>query len=205
MKKKYLIVCVVGLFLSLTVVGQPSGGILKQVSTAMSDGLWDKAANLFRLAVHENTDEAGVFFWTSVADSCKSRLPMALELGTFYKSKRNYEKAYSYYLELVRMAPYNISYLNICAELEVARGREQDAKSRYEKIISMDVNHLGANIFLGNYFFLSGNKDYEELERNFVKIASPTRMQYADYRAKLERVVNSKYRKAKDYLERVAA
>ena len=37
-----------------------------------------------------------------------------------------------------------------------------------------DVNHLAANIFVGNYYYLMAEQEKQQLMRDYKKISSPT-------------------------------
>ena len=182
---------------------QGDDGILERLSDAMSQEKWEDAEKLFRQAVAGNVEKAETFFWTVVGTDCKIRKAMALELGSYFKNNRSYEKAYPFYKELIDVLPQNVEYLSACAELEVLRGKESNALSLYEKILTLDLNHLPANIFVGNYYYLLADQKKQKLDKDYKKIQSPTKMQYAGYRGDLDDIVHSGYAKAKVYLERV--
>lgn len=67
----------------------------------------------------------------------------------------------------------------------------------------MDADNLQANIFLSNYYYLQAERDKKELEDDFRRIFSPTRMQYARYRNGLSEVLSTGYDRAKLYLQKV--
>ena len=75
----------------------------------------------------------------------------------------------------------------------------------YEKVLSLDINNLPANIFVGNYYYLQAEGRRNSLESNFRKIQLPTKMQYANYRNGLDDLMSSEYSKARIYLQRVIA
>ena len=50
-----------------------------------------------------------------------------------FRKKRNDDKAYLFYKELLQKAPNNVAYLESCAEMQVCRGQEKDALRMYER------------------------------------------------------------------------
>lgn len=205
MKKNFTILTTIFLWLTLSLNAQTAEQILPSISKALSNQHWEEASNLFRLAVDKDLYKSEKFFQDSVTADCPARLEMIHQLGFYCKGSRNYEKAYVYYKELTQLKPREIIYLISCAELEVLLEKEEDAIKTYEKILSMDSNNLAANIFFGNYYYLSADKEKVQIEKEFKKNGEPTRMQYANYRNELNRLVTENYSKAKSYLERVVS
>lgn len=72
--------------------------------------------------------------------------------------------------------------MEACAEMQVCRGQEKDALRMYEKILQLEADNLAANIFLGNYYYLTAEQEKKKLEMDYKKLSSPTKMQYARYR-----------------------
>ena len=179
---------------------QSAGELLQKVSTALSEGQDDYAVSLFRQSVKAGADQTEMFYWTQVEKNSAVAPRLVNELATYYKHKRNYDKAYLFYREFLQYHSDDVPALVSCAEMEMMRGKEKDAVKTYEKVLILDANNLQANIFLGNYFYLQAKK---KLEDDYKKITSPTRMQYARYRNGLSDVYSNGYAKAKDYLQRV--
>ncbi|BEH00402.1 tetratricopeptide repeat protein [Bacteroides sedimenti] len=203
MKKNFTIITSILLWFTLSLNAQTAEQILPNVTKALADQHWEEASNLFRLAVDKDLYKSEKFFQESITPDCPARAEMIHQLGFYCKGRRNYEKAYDYYKELVQLRPREIIYLISCAELEVILGKEEDAVKTYEKVLTLDNNNLAANIFFGNYYFLTADKERKMIERNYKKNSDPTRMQYANYRNELSRLVNEHYDKAKNYLEKV--
>ena len=76
---------------------------------------------------------------------------------------RNYDKAYLFYKELLQRKPNDVGYLVSCAEMEVARGKEQEALRTYKKVMELDADNLAANIFIGNYLYLMAEQEKQRL------------------------------------------
>lgn len=188
---------------SLALPAQSAGDVLQKVSTAMAAEQWEQAVNLFRQAIQTNIDKSEMFYWTNVDKSSDVSSKMALVLASYYKNARNYDKAYLFYKELLQRKPNDITSLVSCAEMEVIRGKEKEALQTYEKVIELDSNNLSANIFIGNYFYLMAEQEKQQLESDYKKITSPTRMQYARYKDGLSKVATTGYRKAKECLQNV--
>lgn len=182
---------------------QSAGELLQKVSAALSEGQDDYAVSLFRQSVKAGADQTEMFYWTQVEKNSAVAPHLVNELATYYKRKRNYDKAYLFYREFLQYHSDDVPALVSCAEMEMMRGKEKDAVKTYEKVLILDANNLQANIFLGNYFYLQAEREKKKLEDDYKKITSPTRMQYARYRNGLSDVYSNGYAKAKDYLQRV--
>lgn len=182
---------------------QSSEGVLQKTSAAMAAEQWDQAVAWFGQAVMANPNKSEMFYWTEVDKNSDVCPKMALKLAVYYKKSRNYDKAYLFYKELLQKSPNDVNYLNGCAEMEVCRGKEEEALRTYEKVMELDANNLAANIFIGNYYYLKAEQEKQQLENEYKKIPIPTRMQHARYRDGLTRVVSTRYGKAKEYLQNV--
>lgn len=182
---------------------QTAGELLQKVSAALIEGQDDYAVSLFRQSVAAGVDQTEMYYWTQVEKGSAVAPRLVSELASYYKSKRNYDKAYLFYREYLQYHPEDISALVSCAEMEMMRGKEKDALKTYEKVLKMDSNNLQANIFLGNYYYLQAEREKKKLDDDYKKITSPTRMQYARYRNGLSDVYTNSYSKAKNYLQRV--
>ena len=189
--------------LPLMLNAQSVDEMLQKVSAAIETGQNGQAVSYFRQTISLNMDRTEMYYWTSVDKNSEISVNLANELAIAYKKKRNYDKAYLFYKELLQKAPNNVDYLEPCAEMQVYRGQEKDALRMYEKILQLDADNLAANIFLGNYYYLMAEREKKQLETDYKKISSPTKMQYARYRNGLSDVYSNGYAKAKDYLQRV--
>ena len=187
----------------LTLSAQAAGDVLQKVSEAMAGEQWEQAVSLFRQAIQLNVDKSEMFYWTSVDKNSNVSVKMAQELTLHYKNVRNYDKAYLFCKELLQKFPNDVKWLLTCAETEVCRGKEEEALQTYQKVLSLDANNLDANIFVGNYYYLKAEQEKQQLMRDYKKINSPTRMQYARYKDGLSRLMTERYGKAKEYLQNV--
>lgn len=179
------------------------GALLADVSRAMEEQQWDKVNDLFKEVIKTDARKAEDFYWVNVQPDCQARKSLAMDLGLYYKGLRNYEKAASYYRELTLIAPRNVDYLSQYAAIEVQRGDQQTALDLYQQVLALDENHLAANIFIGNYWYLKAEQEKKLIESNYKKISSPTRMQYAHYKDGLNRVLVTGYGKARTCLQKV--
>lgn len=182
---------------------QSAGDVLQKVSEAMASEKSEQAVSLFRQAIQLNVDKSEMFYWTSVDKNSNVSAKMAQELTVYYKNIRNYDKSYLFCKELLQKYPNDLKWLLTCAETEVCRGKEEEALQTYQKVLSLDVNNLTANIFVGNYYYLKAEQEKQQLVRDYKKISSPTRMQYARYKDGLSRLFTDRYGKAKEYLQNV--
>lgn len=186
-----------------TLSAQSGEELLLKVSSALSNEQWSQAVSYFRQAITANADKAEMFYWTGVDKSSDVAVKMASELASYYKKGRNYDKAYLFYKELLQKNPGDVKCLAACAEMEVCRGKEAEALNTYEKVLSLDADNLAANIFVGNYYYLKAEQEKQQIENDYKKITTPTRMQYARYREGLSQVLSNGYIKARSYLEKV--
>ena len=182
---------------------QTAGELLQKVSAALSEGQDDYVVSLFRQAIAAGADQTEMYYWTQIEKNSAVAPRLVNELATYYKRKRNYDKAYLFYREFLQYHSEDVPALVSCAEMEMMRGKEKDAVKTYEKVLMLDANNLQANIFLGSYYYLQAEREKKKLEDDYKKITSPTRMQYARYRNGLSDVYSNVYSKAKDYLQRV--
>lgn len=187
----------------LMLPAQSADDMLKKVSSALDGGQFSQAVSYFRQAIAANVDRSEMFYWTSVDKNSEVSSKMAYELAAAFKRARNYDKGFLFYKELLQKSPNNVDYLAGCAEMEVGRGNEKEALRTYEKVIELDLNNLAANIYIGNYYYLMAEKDKKQLDNDYKKITSPTRMQYARYKDGLNLVLATRYEKAKEYLQKV--
>ena len=182
---------------------QPVNGMLKKVSAAIEAGQYGQAVSYFRQTIGLDMERTEMYYWTSVDKNSGVSVKLAYELAVAYKRKRNYDKAYLFYKELLQKEPGNVGYLEACAEMQVCRGQEKDALRIYEKILLLDADNLAANIFLGNYYYLMAEQEKRKLDADYKKLSSPTKMQYARYRDGLSKLFDTGYEKARDALEKV--
>lgn len=189
--------------LPLMLNAQSVDEMLQKVSVAIEAGQTGQAVSYFRQTISLNIDRTEMYYWTSVDKNSEISVKFANELAIAYKKKRNYDKAYLFYKELLQKDADNVGYLEACAEMQVYRGQEKDAQRMYEKILQLDADNLAANIFLGNYYYLMAEREKKQLDTDYKKISSPTKMQYARYRDGLSRVFATGYQKARSSLQKV--
>ena len=187
----------------MSLLAQSADVLLQKVSDALSAGKDDYAVSLFRQAAGMGAEQTEMFYWTRIEKNSAVAPRLVRELAAYYKDKRNYDKAYLFYREFLQYHSEDVPALVSCAEMEMMRGKEKDAVKTYEKVLMLDANNLQANIFLGSYYYLQAEREKKQLEDDYKKITSPTRMQYARYRNGLSDVYSNVYSKAKDYLQRV--
>lgn len=189
--------------LPLMLNAQSVDEMLQKVSAAIEAGQQGQAVSYFRQAVSLNIDRTEMFYWTDVNKNSELSSKLANELALAYKKNRNYDKAYLFYKELLLKAPNNVDYMEAVAEMQVCRGQEKDALRMYENILQLDAENLAANIFLGNYYYLKAEKEKKQLEVDYKKISSPTKMQYARYKDGLSKLFSTGYQKARSSLQKV--
>ena len=195
---------------------QTAGELLQKVSAALSEGQDDYVVSLFRQAIAAGADQTEMYYWTQIEKNSAVAPRLVNELATYYKRKRNYDKAYLFYREFLQYHSEDVPALVSCAEMATSLSRAMRrraaipatpgstaAKRSTSASASRHANNLQANIFLGSYYYLQAEREKKKLEDDYKKITSPTRMQYARYRNGLSDVYSNVYSKAKDYLQRV--
>lgn len=189
--------------LPLMLNAQSVDEMLQKVSAAIEAGQQGQAMSYFRQTISLNIDRTEMYYWTNIDKSSEISVKLANELAIAFRKKRNYDKAYLFYKELLQKAPNNVAYLESCAEMQVCRGQEKDALRMYETILQLDADNLAANIFLGNYYYLMAEQEKKKLETDYKKISSPTKMQYARYRDGLSKLFATGYEKTRNSLQKV--
>lgn len=187
----------------LLLLAQSGEGLLSKVSAALSAGQEEQAVVLFAQAISANSEKSEMYYWTTVDKNSDVCSKLASKLAAYYKKARNYDRAYLFYKELLQKTPNDVNYLSGCAEMEVYRGNESEALRMYEKVIGLDTDNLAANIFIGNYYYLTAEQEKQKMENEYKKITTPTRMQYGHYRDGLSHLLSTRYEKAKEYLQNV--
>lgn len=89
---------------------QTAEDVLQKVSTAMAGEQWEQAVSLFRQAIQLNVDKSEMFYWTNVNKNSEFSLKIAEELAAYYKTSRNYDKAYLFYKELLQKNPDHVKW-----------------------------------------------------------------------------------------------
>lgn len=146
---------------------------------------------------------ATLFFPIAIYALPLDKVDDKISLAEKYKKELNYDKALQIYEELLAVDPDNTTYMVSSAEIKVLMGNESEALATYQKILSLEPDNLNANIYLGNYYFLTAEFKREELEKNFKKISSPTRAQHADFRKEMNLLYITTYSRSKDYMQKV--
>lgn len=126
-----------------------------------------------------------------------------ISLAEKYKKEMNYDKALQIYQELLVGNPDNTAYMVSSAEIQILMGDESEALSTYQSILALEPDNLSANIYLGNYYFLTAELKREALQNDFKKLSSPTRTQHADFRKEMNVLYITSYSRSKEYLQKV--
>lgn len=189
--------------LPLMLNAQSTDEMLQKVSAAIEAGQHSQAVSYFRQTIGLNIDRAEMYYWKDVDKSSEISSKLATELAIAYKNNRNYDKAYLFYKELLQKTPDNVDCMEAVAEMLVCRQQEKEALRMYEKILKMEPDNLAANIFLGNYYYLMAEQEKKQLEIDYKKISSPTKMQYARYKDGLSKLFSSGYVRARNSLQKV--
>lgn len=106
-------------------LAQTAGELLQKVSAALSEGQDDYVVSLFRQAIAAGADQTEMYYWTQIEKNSAVAPRLVNELATYYKRKRNYDKAYLFYREFLRISE-DVPALVSCAEMEMMRGKEKE-------------------------------------------------------------------------------
>lgn len=182
---------------------RPIDDLFRRVTEAIEMNNSNQAIVLFKKAIDQNRVQAEVYYWTNKKANVVLFSKLALELALESKKEGNYDKANTFCRELISYASDHVEYLLLSAEINFSLGYEKQAVAFYEKILTIDEGHVKANIFLGNYYYLLGEKYKKELQAEYKKNLTPTRMQYARYRDRLLTIFSENYLKSRLLLSRV--
>ena len=105
--------------LPLMLNAQSVDEMLQKVSAAIEAGQQGQAMSYFRQTISLNIDRTEMYYWTNIDKSSEISVKLANELAIAFRKKRNYDKAYLFYKELLQKAPNNVAYLESCAEMQV--------------------------------------------------------------------------------------
>lgn len=86
------------------------------------------------------------------------------------------------------------------AEKHLSKGEDEEALSCYHQVLLLDSRNLSANIFVGNYYYLQGEKERKEIEIVRSKKYKSTNEKYEAYQKALIGLWPI-YVKAKKHLE----
>ena len=117
-----LTIFLISLFsLPLALNAQSVDEMLQKISAAIEAGQNGQAVSYFRQTIPLNIDRTEMYYWTNVDKNSEISSKLATELALAYKKKRNYDKAYLFYKELLQKDPNNVDCLETCAEMQVCR------------------------------------------------------------------------------------
>ena len=107
-----LTIFLISLFsLPLALNAQSVDEMLQKVSAAIEAGQNGQAVSYFRQTIPLNIDRTEMYYWTNVDKNSEISSKLATELALAYKKKRNYDKAYLFYKELLQKDPNNVDNL----------------------------------------------------------------------------------------------
>ncbi|NDV59245.1 tetratricopeptide repeat protein [Bacteroides sp. 519] len=119
------------------------------------------------------------------------------------KKSMKYDQAFSLYQQLYQSNPDNIDFLVACAEMEVLMGKEKEALATYEKILKVDPDNLPANIYMGNYYYLTAELKRKKIDEEYNKSTASTRIKNQNYKKNLNLIYITDYSTSKKHFENV--
>ena len=151
--------------LPLALNAQSVDEMLQKISAAIEAGQNGQAVSYFRQTIPLNIDRTEMYYWTNVDKNSEISSKLATELALAYKKKRNYDKAYLFYKELLQKDPNNVDCLETCAEMQVCRGQGKRCFAYVRKKYCNWMRIIWLLIsFLGNYYYLMAEQEKSKLE-----------------------------------------
>lgn len=202
MRKRLLLLALAMVILTY-LPAQSSQMLLKRLAETVKQDNSDEALQLFRQLKSTSLRQAVEFCLQHAKGGGNLQRALETEVIDAYKLRCDYVDAYAFCRKLLDNRSNDIELICDCAELQFLGGHNLEAVALYEQVVNMDETHVEANIFLGGYHFLQGEKARRNLAADYLKLTSPTRMQQAAYRNEYTLILTTSYAKAKYYLEQV--
>lgn len=187
---------------TLPAKSQVKDSVVAEILVQCEQKNWDKVLDLFKVFAQEDPYNAEVFYWLRAADNESIKAKVLPILAKSYLKNDNPAKAIELYKELVLKTTQPVSSLLEIAETVIAIGDVRVSQLIYEKIIERDSTNLKANLFLGNFIYLRGEKERLRIEYTYSKKKKHTRMEYAEYRSELKNLLDIYYLKSREHLVR---
>lgn len=198
--RKYLFLLAIAMMIFTYLPAQTSQMLLKRLAEIVKQNNSDEALHLFRQLKAASLEQAMAFCLQQAQTGGNLQRALETEVIDTYKLRCDYADAYAFCRKLLDNRPNDIELICDCAELQFLGGHNLEAVALYERVVNMDETHIEANIFLGGYHFLQGEKARRNLAADYLKLTSPTRMQQAAYRNEYILILSTSYTKAKFYL-----
>ena len=198
------------LIITLACILSPTS-LLAQVSDSVVSNLlilyeqenWEEVRKHFKDFSVADPHNAEVFYWLRAVDNDELRPALLEDLAKSYLARHNHPKVISVYRELVLKSKLSINLLLEIASTVINMGDVRLTQLIYERVLNIDLDNLQANMFMGSFLFLRGEKELSRLNYNYKKEMKMSRMQYAEYRREYANIFNLYYAKSREYLERV--
>jgi len=100
------------------------------------------------------------------------------------------------------LAQEDVSKLSEQANILLESNKPEEAAAIHEKMLLVDSMNYESNAWLGNYYYLLGQKKVEDEESRYDAIANPGKMQTALHMDELKSIYRNYYDKADDYAKR---
>lgn len=181
-------------------MGQVDDTLVSQILMHYESENWDKVMVLFTDFAKKDTENAEVFYWLRASDNEILRPKVLLVLAKCYSEQQNASKAVVMYRELVMKCDPTTSILLDAARDVINLGDVRVTQLIYEKVLQKEPTNVVANMFLGNFFYLKGEKEFSRLDYHYSQKKKHTRMEYAEYRKQQQAIFETYYDKAKSHL-----
>ncbi len=201
MFKKYILILLFFLIFTSS-KSQVNDSIVAEILVQCEQKNWDKVLALFKPFAQLDPHNAEVFYWLRAAENESIKGKVLPILAKSYLANNNPAKAIELYKEMVLKTTQPVSILLDIAETVISLGDVRVSQLIYEKILEKDSTNLKANLFLGNFIYLRGEKERLRIEYVYSKKKKHTRMEYAEYRKELSNLFDLYYIKSREHLVR---
>ena len=107
-------------------------------------------------------------------------------LGYYYYNTKQYKKLLTTTSKLTEWFPDNARFFLFQAVAKQNLNDIKGAKVDYYKVLSLDPDNAGANMGIGMILYNNANEIYDKLKADYDAIVKPSRVDYSNFRTKLE-------------------
>lgn len=200
---RILVIALVSILSSISLLAQVNDSVVANLLILYEQEKWDDVQKQFKEFSIADPYNAEVFYWLRAVDNDELRPALLQDLAKSYLARDNQSKAIAIYRELVLKSKLSVNLLLEIANTVINIGDVRLTQLIYEMVLSLDMNNLQANMFMGSFIFLRGEKELSRLNYNYKAEKKMTRMQYAEYRKEYANIFDLYYAKSREYLERV--
>ncbi len=183
------------------VFAQVPESLVSSLIISLENKEWDNVCLLFEEFSAKDPENAEVFYWVKAANIKEVSNKLLLALATNYYKQSETQKALELYRQFCDKKDCTAQELLSIAGNLIDLGDVRLTQKLYSRVVDLQPDNFEANVFLGNYMYLRAERERKRLESEYAKIAKPTRMEYARYRASLDELFVILYDKSRAHLE----